>query len=73
MCGCNHLTDHDAVCTCICEEHKNFDMAFRMAMQRYDTIVSLQRENAQLKGHLERLLTGSRQLREALMEVELAL
>lgn len=39
MCDCKRHQDATLLCTCICPEHRNFDKAYDLAMQRYDTIV----------------------------------
>ena len=41
MCGCEKHRDEARDCTCICPEHKNFELAYQLAMDRYDEIVRL--------------------------------
>lgn len=38
MCGCPKHHDETAECTCICEEHRNFEAARELAMSRYDLL-----------------------------------
>lgn len=41
MCGCEKHNDKTAECTCICDEHANFEVARDLARKRYDAIVEL--------------------------------
>lgn len=38
MCGCPKHHDETADCTCVCEEHQNFEAARALAMSRYDLL-----------------------------------
>lgn len=38
MCGCQKHHDETADCTCICPEHRNFEVAYDLAMSRYDLL-----------------------------------
>lgn len=55
MCGCEKHQDKSAECTCICEEHQNFTQARELAMERYDRITELKRENVDLRRKLDSL------------------
>lgn len=54
MCGCKKHHDPEAACTCICPEHRNFDRAYELAMQRYDEVVDLRRRLKQGRRDWER-------------------
>jgi hypothetical protein len=41
MCGCEKHHNKRANCTCICREHRNFERAYDLAMNRYDEIRAL--------------------------------
>lgn len=49
MCGCEKHQNKKAECTCICPAHKNFEMAYDLAMERYDTIVALSEKVGELE------------------------
>lgn len=53
MCGCEKHQDKSAECTCICEQHQNFAYARGLAMERYDQITELKRENVDLRRKLD--------------------
>lgn len=44
MCGCEKHQDDAQPCTCICDEHRNFEAARDLAMRRYHAIVEVEAE-----------------------------
>ena len=44
MCGCKKHLDESQQCTCICDEHANFEAARDLAMRRFDAIRELEAE-----------------------------
>lgn len=53
MCGCEQHHDPDAACTCICDEHRNFERARDLAFVRMDEIRKLRAEVARLTAILD--------------------
>ena len=41
MCGCEKHNNKSEPCTCICDEHGNFELAAKLARTRYDAIITL--------------------------------
>ena len=46
MCDCIKHRKRFAKCTCVCPEHKNFDLAFKLAVERHALLL---RQEAQIE------------------------
>lgn len=57
MCDCMKHTHPGSPCTCICLEHKNFQKAHDLAMQRYDVIVEQATRIQELEAYISKVAT----------------
>jgi hypothetical protein len=73
MCGCNKHQEATAACTCICDEHRNFELARDLASNRYDIITDLTKQlNAAIE-EVTVLNLVTRRMGAALRHIRLAL
>jgi hypothetical protein len=42
MCGCDKHSDPQAKCECLCTEHRNFELAQKMAVQARKQLIKLE-------------------------------
>jgi len=64
MCGCAKHGNRKAECTCICPEHGNYQLAYDLAMSRYDVILALQSEVKRLADALQAVTVPTENERE---------
>jgi len=52
VCGCDKHSNRRAECTCLCKEHRNFDLAYKLAMERLTIIQELHESLEQARAEL---------------------
>lgn len=69
MCDCRKHQNIFKKCDCLCPEHKNFELAYKLALARYDTISELEEDRILLHIKLTGLVKETQVKGEALQQI----